>query len=1020
MTFINNAAPWGGAVSNYGIVNIDHSVFDGNDNIARTYNGASAIYNERGNLTVNNTVFKNNLKVKANRTNDDNIRGIITNYNGNMYIYNSNFTNNSGVYGGAITTSTYNYPAIVTIIDNCRFVDNTAYNGAAINANGKVDLKVNNSYFENNVASEYGDETAAGGAICLVKVTEQVTIYNNTFKGNKAINGAAPDGGAISIDESPVNVDLCTFEDNTADIGGAVSANAGSTLSVTRSSFNGNNANKGTAVYNTGDLTVSNNTFGENDKIDSKTQVNKDGSNVTISPIANVTYGTPVVVSYSINNRTSNVTVSVSHKNGEIITPATTAVVIVNDNKVTITNLTAGQYAINIVNNEDNNIATSFTSAVFNVTKATPIFDVKAYVNDFGIIVVNVTTNKDATDNVTFKIDDDEAISIAIENGFAIFDELGEYAKGIHNITVTYDGDVNYEKVSNKTTVEITKDVPVIEIESIKVNEYGAIVVKANITKGATGNVTFDFYNTNTGKNLTGVVIPIGENGTIEYDEGTPFEKGYWNVQIGYAGDANYYPQAENTQRDVNVTKNTASLDIIIITVEKNITVKVIANDTNVSGQVNITVFDLDGNVTANKTVDMVKGVVEYKFTDIEIGDYKVLAEFLGSDDFYQTFTEDMAYVRAPVEMNVTATVDNYGRIKLVANLTKGATGTVKFIISNTSFDPVANLTVEVKNATATDFTTVVLDKEFYHINAIYSGDDYYANASYYYGSVEITKEYLNVTSKIIIEDGANQATIIFTLSGNATGNVTAFFLNYGTNNTYAIQNGTVVIDEIFDNGAQSVLLTYEGDTKYYGFYEVHADFFVKASSFISAKPVSVVYQNTGKVTVTLTDNNDLKGNNPIANAEVVITLNGKTYKGNTNAKGIATISIPAKLVPKAYTATVLYKGTNVTVGDTATFKFTVKKAKAKITAKKKTFKKSKKVKKYTITLKDNKAKAIKKAKVTIKVGKKTFKAKTNAKGKAVFKLKKLTKKAKYKAKITYKGNKYFNKVTKKVKITIK
>ena len=99
---------------------------------------------------------------------------------------------------------------------------------------------------------------------------------------------------------------------------------------------------------------------------------------------------------------------------------------------------------------------------------------------------------------------------------------------------------------------------------------------------------------------------------------------------------------------------------------------------------------------------------------------------------------------------------------------------------------------------------------------------------------------------------------------------------------------------------------------------------------------------------------------------------------------------------------------------------FTVKTATPKVTAKKKTFKKSIKVKKYAITLKDNKGKAIKKAVVTIKVGKKTFKAKTNTKGKAVFKLKKLTKKAKYTAKVTYEGNKYFNKVTKKVKIIIK
>ena len=46
-----------------------------------------------------------------------------------------------------------------------------------------------------------------------------------------------------------------------------------------------------------------------------------------------------------------------------------------------------------------------------------------------------------------------------------------------------------------------------------------------------------------------------------------------------------------------------------------------------------------------------------------------------------------------------------------------------------------------------------------------------------------------------------------------------------------------------------------------------------------------------------------------------------------------------------------------------------------KLTAKKKTFKRSVKVKKYTIVLKDNRGKAIKKAKITLKVKGKTYAA---------------------------------------------
>ena len=102
------------------------------------------------------------------------------------------------------------------------------------------------------------------------------------------------------------------------------------------------------------------------------------------------------------------------------------------------------------------------------------------------------------------------------------------------------------------------------------------------------------------------------------------------------------------------------------------------------------------------------------------------------------------------------------------------------------------------------------------------------------------------------------------------------------------------------------------------------------------------------------------------------------------------------------------------------TVKITINKEKTKIVAKKKTFKKAKKVKKYSITLKNSKGKAVKKVQVTLKVKGKTYKAKTNSKGKATFKIKKLTKKGKFKATIKFKGNSVFKGASKKVTIAVK
>ena len=57
---------------------------------------------------------------------------------------------------------------------------------------------------------------------------------------------------------------------------------------------------------------------------------------------------------------------------------------------------------------------------------------------------------------------------------------------------------------------------------------------------------------------------------------------------------------------------------------------------------------------------------------------------------------------------------------------------------------------------------------------------------------------------------------------------------------------------------------------------------------------------------------------------------------------------------------------------------------------------------------------------VYLNVNKKIYAAKTNSKGVAIFKITNLIKKGRYTAVITYKGNAYYNKLAKKVLISVK
>ena len=188
-----------------------------------------------------------------------------------------------------------------------------------------------------------------------------------------------------------------------------------------------------------------------------------------------------------------------------------------------------------------------------------------------------------------------------------------------------------------------------------------------------------------------------------------------------------------------------------------------------------------------------------------------------------------------------------------------------------------------------------------------------------------------------------------------------------------------------------------------------------KRTTSITASAVTATYSVSKNLIATLKD----KTGKAISGVKVTIKLNGKTYTKTTDKNGQVKLGV-ASLIPKTYTATITFARNDIYEKSSKNVKVVVKKATPKMTAKAKTFRVKVKVKKYAITLKTNKNKVMKNTKVTLKINKKTFTAKTNKKGVATFKITNLKKKGKFTAVIKYAGNKYYNKLTKKAKITVK
>lgn len=169
------------------------------------------------------------------------------------------------------------------------------------------------------------------------------------------------------------------------------------------------------------------------------------------------------------------------------------------------------------------------------------------------------------------------------------------------------------------------------------------------------------------------------------------------------------------------------------------------------------------------------------------------------------------------------------------------------------------------------------------------------------------------------------------------------------------------------------------------------------------ASAITTVYNGGKYIVATIKDSPD----NPLADVNVTVKISSITKTMKTNGAGQVKLTTDGLTPKTSYAATITFEGNDKYENAAKSVKVTVKNATSKLTAKAKTFKRSDKSKKYSVTLKVNRNKVMKNTKITIKVNKKTYVANTNSKGVATFKLNKLTKK--YSATVKYAGDKYYN-----------
>ena len=277
VNFKNNTVyKYGGAIYTTGTCIVDSSVFDGNDVQFRSQNidnGGAAIYADNGaSLLISNSQIINNHKNMVIRDNNvgDLVDGVVV-ATGYTKISKSYFRNNSGCYGGAVTSLGYtNAGKNQIIIENSVFDANRAFQGAAVNVIGST-FKIFGTNFTNNKGVGYGSGNPNVGAL-LTWYGCEGAISDCNFINNTADNGAAYRLGDDNNGVSSASVDSCTFINNTAtNQGGAIyegGKTGKATLDIKNSIFTNNSAKKeGSAIYSGYTLNIDDDTTFTNNMV---------------------------------------------------------------------------------------------------------------------------------------------------------------------------------------------------------------------------------------------------------------------------------------------------------------------------------------------------------------------------------------------------------------------------------------------------------------------------------------------------------------------------------------------------------------------------------------------------------------------------------------------------------------------------------------------------------------------------------------------------------------------------------
>ena len=556
-----------------------------------------------------------------------------------------------------------------------------------------------------------------------------------------------------------------------------------------------------------------------------------------------------------------------------------------------ITRDLGGDAAVEIKAGKNNVVENNYprsSDLIFNITSEEP-----------GKILIDVTIDKKATGNIAVVVDGDK-YDVAIVNGSAKL-TLSDLPAGVYYIEAKYDGNsiVTESYNSTKFTIDLIDSSIAVEAKDIKCGEEA--VITATVTDGATGTVTF-FVNGKT------YVVDITDSvATLKIADLTT---GDYPVFAYYNGDKYYKTSYNSTTFNVAKLASTTTVNVSDIKVGEDAVISIAVPEIT-SGVVSVTVGDAIYNVA------VVDGKGSLTLSGLASGSYDVVAKFNG-DDKYLASEDSAKFNVTKLVSTIDIAVDNIkvGEDAVIGvALPEDATGEVIISVNG------KNYTVMTKYGMAS-VTISDLANGTYSVDVFYNGDDIYApikNSTAF--TVSKVSDY-NMTVDIADIVKGENATITVSVPEDGTGSVIVTI--NGTDYKGTVVNGTAkVIIPGLDEGTYKVVTFYTGDNKYDSMI-VNGTITVNKNTKTTLTMDNLVKYFNGpqKLMAKLVDG----FGNPIANATVYFTINGKVYARITDENGTASIAI--RLLPGEYKASALFNGTKdhdkATANATVTVKSTI------------------------------------------------------------------------------------------------